>query len=126
MLHATNGYASHLLPHLAGPAGIVPTRNQVIAVRAAVPTSNLTRFGWVANFGNEYWFPRPLAEGESEDTPPLVVLGGFRVIVPGMEMYTVDDASVNPVISEALRGFLPTVFPGKYEVGKEPEMEWVS
>ena len=126
VIHATNGYASHLLPHLAGPSGIVPTRNQAIALRAAVPTANLSRYGWVANFGNEYWFPRPLSEGEDQDTPPLIILGGFRIIVPGMEMYNVDDASVNPVISEALKGFLPKVFPGKYVEGREPEMEWVS
>jgi hypothetical protein len=34
VLHATNGYASHLLPHLTGPAGIVPMRGQVFALCA--------------------------------------------------------------------------------------------
>ena len=95
------------------------------AISTAVPTANLTRYGWVANFGSEYWFPRPLDAGEAEDTPPLVILGGFRTLVDGAELYIADDSTVNPVISEALKGFLPKVFPGKYVEGREPEMEWV-
>lgn len=33
VVHATNAYASHLIPHLRGSVGIVPTRGQVVAVR---------------------------------------------------------------------------------------------
>lgn len=37
-----------------------------------------------------------------------------------------DDSTVNEKVGKALRAFLPAVFPGIYEEGKEPEMEWVS
>ncbi|OBZ73683.1 hypothetical protein A0H81_06486, partial [Grifola frondosa] len=122
VLHATNAYASHLLPHMHGHAGIIPTRGQVIAVRAAVPTTALTRSGFSGNEGFEYWFPRPVTSAEET---PLVILGGGRESTrPAFELYTVDDSVVNKHVGEALRKFLPSVFPGKYEVGREPEMEW--
>ena len=123
VLHATNAYASHLLPHMHGPSGIIPTRGQVIALRAAVPLENLTKSGWGGNEGFEYWFPRPLEPNEAH---PLVILGGGRESSkPGFELYTVDDSNVNPQVGDTLRKFLPAVFPGKYEDGREPEMEWV-
>ncbi|RDX43860.1 FAD dependent oxidoreductase [Lentinus brumalis] len=122
VLHATNAYASHLLPHMHGPSGIIPTRGQIIALRAAASLDNITKSSWDGNDGFEYWFPRPLAGDETE---PLVILGGGRESTkPKFELYTVDDASVNPVVGDTLRRFLPAAFPGKYEPGREPEMEW--
>ncbi|RPD57280.1 FAD dependent oxidoreductase [Lentinus tigrinus ALCF2SS1-7] len=122
VLHATNAYASHLLPHMHGPSGIIPTRGQIIALRSAAPLAEITKSSWDGNEGFEYWFPRPLA---GEETEPLVILGGGRESTrPKFELYTVDDASVNPVVGETLRKFLPAAFPGKYEPGREPEMEW--
>ena len=123
VLHATNAYASHLLPHLRGPAGIIPTRGQIIAVRAAASAQEITRTGWGGNEGFEYWFPRPVTN-PSEDSP-LVILGGGREASGGYELYTVDDSTVNLAVGDTLRKFLPAVFPGKYEEGREPEMEWV-
>ncbi len=112
VVHATNGYASHLLPHLAGPEGIVPTRGQVIAVRSS---AKLAPGSWDGNEGFEYWFPRPRGEG-------LVILGGGREASgPGFEYYETDDGSVNADVGKALRGFLAGVFEGDNE---EPEMEW--
>lgn len=133
VLHATNAYASHLLPALRGPSGIVPTRGQVIALRAAVPAEEITRTGWGGNEGFEYWFPRPLSNTSNstssnlkEERNPLVILGGGRELTgPDYELYIADDSVVNPVVGDTLRKFLPAVFPGKYEVGREPEMEWV-
>lgn len=49
VVHATNGYASHLLPFLAGPQGIVPVRGQVIATRASVGTDEIKTNGWTGN-----------------------------------------------------------------------------
>ncbi|KZT07172.1 FAD dependent oxidoreductase [Laetiporus sulphureus 93-53] len=122
ILHATNGYASHLLPHLHGPTGIVPTRGQIIATRANVITASLSRSSFSANEGLEYWFPRPVPTPEEH---PLVILGGAReATLPAYEFYVADDSVVNPRVGEALRKFLPRVFPGKYEEGREPEMEW--
>ena len=66
------------------------------------------------------------ADGDGGDDRPLVIIGGARETAkPTFEMYIADDSTVNPVIGEALRQFLPTMFPGKYESGREPEMEWV-
>ena len=56
VIHATNAYASHILPHLSGPAkGIIPTRAQCRAVRASVRARDWPAVGWGANEGYEYW-----------------------------------------------------------------------
>ena len=80
VVHATNGYASYLLPHMAGPSGIVPTRGQVMSVRAAAPAGEITSSGWTSNTGFEYWFPRP---PRSLRDPPLIILGGGREVKIG-------------------------------------------
>ncbi|KAG6815243.1 hypothetical protein H0H93_010465, partial [Arthromyces matolae] len=76
VVHATNAYASHLLPQFHGPNGIVPTRGQVMAMRADVPAVNITKTSWGGNQGFEYWFPRPVKNPEEDK--PLVILGGGR------------------------------------------------
>ncbi|TRM58301.1 FAD dependent oxidoreductase [Schizophyllum amplum] len=126
VLHATNAYASHLLPHLAGAAGIVPTRGHVAALRAAAPLEDLTTASWDSNEGSEYWFPRPLRRSDKENTTnPLVIVGGGReVAVPTYETGIYDDSTMNEVVTAALRDVLPGLFPEKYEKGREPEMEW--
>lgn len=124
IIHATNGYASHLLPHLGGPSGIVPVRGQVMATRANVSASTLTRVGARANGGLEYWFPRP-PKSEEDELRPLVIIGGGReVIQPGFELYETDDSVVDVEIGKVMREFLPAVFPGRFERGKQPEIEW--
>ncbi|GBE89423.1 predicted protein [Sparassis crispa] len=120
VLHATNAYASHLLLHLQGPAGIVPTRGQIIAVRADAPEEKVTKSGYIANEGLEYWFPRPV---EANQTSPLVILGGGREVAPKHEFHETDDSVLNKQVGAVLRKFLPSVFPSLYNV-KEPEMEW--
>ncbi|KAI0653380.1 FAD dependent oxidoreductase [Cubamyces menziesii] len=122
VLHATNAYASHLLPQLRGPSGIIPTRGQIIATRAAVSDSALTNSAFIGKEGFEFWFPRPLEPGR---TQPLVILGGGRESTkPEFELYEADDSTVNLKVGETLRKFLPAVFPGRYEGGNEPEVEW--
>ncbi|KAF8152278.1 FAD dependent oxidoreductase [Crassisporium funariophilum] len=205
IVHATNGYAAHLLPFLAGTTpysepgpsehdinlaysnpnnlpnplaspssdpslasrsprpppgspptrprgwwGIVPTRGQVGAVRAAVNASEL---GWLNSWdggggGWEYWFPRyqgteansTLGENDIEretgSANPLIILGGGREFSGGtLEMGVTDDSVLNERVRRALRAFLPTLFPGQFatdgtgggsESGiKDPwEMEW--
>lgn len=49
VIHATNAYTSHLLPFLAGPEGIIPTRGQVMATRASVGTDQIQTNGWDGN-----------------------------------------------------------------------------
>jgi glycine/D-amino acid oxidase-like deaminating enzyme len=146
VVHATNAYASYLLPHMQGPNGIIPTRGQVVALRAAVTSAELTKRSWYGNEGFEYWFPRPLqtsyinpekedveVTGDGLQTPlvqdleehPVVILGGGREAEgPGYEYYNADDSTVGEKAGKVLRDFLPGLFPGKYEHGREPEMEW--
>ncbi|TCD71721.1 hypothetical protein EIP91_005487 [Steccherinum ochraceum] len=123
VLHATNAYVSHLLPHLTGPSGVVPTRGQVMAVRAGVPADELSAAGGIGNEGLEYWFPRPV-KNPAEDAPLVIVGGGREVTQPGFEFYETDDSVVNPAVGKALRAFLPAAFPEKYEEDRAPELEW--
>ncbi|KAG2141859.1 FAD dependent oxidoreductase [Suillus clintonianus] len=121
VIHATNGYASHLLPFLAGR--IVPTRGQVMATRAAVSMDQIKTYAWGDDGGSEYWFPRPVPKGSDEK--PLVILGGARrLAIAPFELNVQDDSVVCDVIGKSLRNFLPSVFPGKFDSGREPEMEW--
>ncbi|KAF9445786.1 DAO-domain-containing protein [Macrolepiota fuliginosa MF-IS2] len=126
IIHATNAYAPYLLPQFQDR--IIPTRGQIIALRAKTSLDRLQRLSWQANLGYEYWFPRP--EEKSEDgecKPPLVILGGGRDTAgPGLDQYTVDDSVLNGRVSKTLREFLPDLFActGMFEEGREPEMEW--
>lgn len=137
VLHATNAYASHLLPHMTGPNGIIPARGQIIGTRAVVSAEEITRAGWGGNDGFEYWFPRPLKDSNSQDSGheekvfdvshPLVILGGGREVTePNFELYETDDSVVNPKVEDALKRFLPAVFPGKFDESRELEWSWVS
>ncbi|KAG9035035.1 hypothetical protein FRB95_012183 [Tulasnella sp. JGI-2019a] len=121
VVHATNAYASHLLPHLAGPSGIVPTRGQVIATKSAVPRQHLWNNSWHGNYGYEYWFARPCPATKR----PLIILGGGREAVGSDFGYNIaDDSSVNAKVSATLRSFLPAAFPGQFDDGTDPDMEW--
>ena len=148
VVHATNAYASHLLPHLSGPQGIVPVRGQVVAIRAAVgymdegwegtgERQGISRSGFGANMGFEYWFPRPHPKTHdhllyAEPRKPLIILGGARETLRnrGYGMYETDDSVLDPEVSAGLRAFLGRVFPGKFPPGAENsdhsvEVEWV-
>ncbi|KAH9989908.1 FAD dependent oxidoreductase [Russula compacta] len=121
LVHATNAYASALLPQLEGSTGIVPTRGQALSIRAAVPARELTLSGFTANHGLEYWFVRP---GSAPDERPLVILGGARHTEGSSRGATTDDSVVDAIVGRRLRELLPEVFPGKFEKGADPEMEW--
>ncbi|THH16847.1 hypothetical protein EW146_g3855 [Bondarzewia mesenterica] len=124
IIHATNAYSSHLLPHLTGSEGIIPVRGQIIAVRSNTTADRLSDSGWTGNEGFEYWFPRPLKDVE-KNRNPLVILGGGREYAKGgFEIHETDDSIVNEDVGRGLRSFLPSLFPGKFPVDGEPEMEW--
>ena len=90
------------------------------------PAYTITASAWGGNNGFEYWFPRPPAPSDGADAPPLVIFGGGRETArPNFELDVADDASVSVGVGKMLREFLPAVFPGLYEQGREPEMEWV-
>ncbi|KAG2357782.1 FAD dependent oxidoreductase [Suillus spraguei] len=122
VVHATNAYASYLLPFLAGPDGIIPTRGQVMATRASVGAGQTKIQSWSGNEGFTYWFPRPVTHDTEK---PLIIIGGSRnAVVPSYELYVDDDSETHPLVGKALREFLPAVFEGKYNTNLEPEMEW--
>ncbi|KAF8682718.1 DAO protein [Rhizoctonia solani] len=124
IVHATNGYASHLLPQLAGPSkGIIPTRAQCMSARGSIEAHKWPVVGWGVELTRYliYRFARP---SHNADEKALVILGGGReTAVPNHEYNIADDSSVNPVVSKSLRKFLPHLYPGDFEE-REPEMEW--
>lgn len=157
VVYATNGYTSHLIPHLAGLEGIVPIRGQVLGIRAKIGYTDegwepkdgvpgLSRSGWSGNQGYEYWFPRPhpppvrqekLKDEASQSSEtlrkPLVILGGGREALSAFGINETDDSVLDPAVSEGLRHFLGTTFPGQFLIGDEViterdcvEVEWVS
>lgn len=128
VLHATNAYASHLLPHLAGSGAtsIIPVRGQVLAVRPPAAAAKAVSAGMSWSGGGGYWFPRlqPL-DNKDNDPRPLVILGGMRDAAgPPFEAHITDDSALNAVVGEALRAFLPGMFPDDNATEVEVEAEW--
>ncbi|KAJ3994462.1 DAO-domain-containing protein [Lentinula boryana] len=130
VLHATNGYASHLLPQFHGKPGIIPTRGQIVAIRADTAVNDSWRASWDGL--DHYWFPRPVngsdsdAELETENQDhPLILLGGGRKIGgPSFEQFETDDSVLNIALGKELRAFLPEMFPRMFKSVKDSEMEW--
>ncbi|CAE6374645.1 unnamed protein product [Rhizoctonia solani] len=122
VVHATNGYASHLLPHLANPlTGIVPTQGQCMAIRGSTEATK-----WPINAGRtvggyEYWIPRPARDTKEK---VLIILGGSRKSLPQQGHNVADDSTIDPIIARSLRDFLPKIYAGEFEERKV-EMEWV-
>lgn len=122
VVHATNGYVSHLLPQFTEPENaVVPVRGQVIGTRASVPRGELWSDNFVGNEGFEYWFPRPCPSSER----PLIIIGGGRESAP-WESNVTDDSFLDETVGKTLRGFLPNVYPKSFTRDSEPEFEWVS
>ncbi|KIM44357.1 hypothetical protein M413DRAFT_379691 [Hebeloma cylindrosporum] len=128
-LHPNLPHPERKPPPINGLYSIVPIRGQVGAVRASVDASQL---GWLNSWdggggGWEYWFPR---YQESPSKHPLIILGGARQRSGGdLEMGVTDDSELNPLVSRALRNFLPEFLPGQFDTsggdGSDGwEMEW--
>ncbi len=107
VVHATNAWASHLLPFLKDI--IRPVRGQVLVTK---PVQPLWDFCFSTNFDYEYWMQRP--DGR-------IVLGGMRWKSPTMEENIDDDSEINLSISVGLRNFLPEHFPALKNVSIEHE-----
>jgi glycine/D-amino acid oxidase-like deaminating enzyme len=122
---------------------IAPYRGQIIATRAKVSPSQLPRTAFAADWMEDYWLPRydtcpfeyylsspylsrPVHGFPDDNENALVVLGGGRdSLENATELGVSDDTSLNPRLSESLRGVLPTAFPQFFDKDTEPEMEWV-
>lgn len=72
VIHVTNGYAGYLLPHLQGPGGIIPTRDQAIALQAHATLS--TNASWASNGRFKYCS----LDSNGKEEYPVVILGGGR------------------------------------------------
>jgi glycine/D-amino acid oxidase-like deaminating enzyme len=107
---ASNGYTPYLLNELQ--RAIVPMRGQITAQRPGsatkLPTPLPTTYSFIYREGYEYMIPRPLPDGGQH----IVIGGGLgRLSNAGASEYgTVDDGTLNPEISEYLRGSLPGYF----------------
>ncbi|KNE99769.1 hypothetical protein PSTG_07056 [Puccinia striiformis f. sp. tritici PST-78] len=121
VIHATNAYASYLLPQFRANSDqtIVPTRAQVIAVQPkSHDPSQIWTNGFSANEGSDYFFQRPTNHSAVQTLAqrnPVVILGGGRNHAPPkFESGIGDDSSVNHQIGQYLRSFLPQWFPKYY------------
>ncbi|QZZ19989.1 FAD-binding oxidoreductase [Leptothermofonsia sichuanensis E412] len=108
VVHATNAWASHLLPWVSNI--IIPIRGQVLVTE---PVQPMWDFCFSTNFDYEYCIQRP--DGR-------IVLGGMRWRSPTMEENIDDDSEVNSFVSRGLRSFLPTHFPDLNFI--QIEQEW--
>ncbi|KAI3481043.1 hypothetical protein L1887_56817 [Cichorium endivia] len=98
VVHATNGYASHLLPQLANPAR-AQAKVSITAINARASEHE-----------------PPSADG------PLYIMGGGRQVATGREWGIADDSSLSKEVSTFLHPFLANIFPQSY--GKDVRSEW--
>jgi glycine/D-amino acid oxidase-like deaminating enzyme len=131
VVHATNAYASHLIPSLlTTDRPVVPCRAQVMAIRPKddrkfwtagfckrqslyrIQSPTTYRFAFTAyNEGFEYFFQRPKTHSSGAESIPYIILGGGRSVAPAPhELGVADDSSLNPAVSTYLRNFLPEHF----------------
>ncbi|GAA6015189.1 hypothetical protein JCM10207_003636 [Rhodosporidiobolus poonsookiae] len=136
VLHATNGYASSVLPSFAqtpnSHSGILPTRAQLASFLPLSPPPPSSSFAnWRNAFSpssdspgrgvNTYVFRRAWsAAGEKEGE---VIVGGMREHAEGWEWGVSDDASLNEVVGGKIRESVGTVWPRVFELEAEGEKE---
>lgn len=125
VIHATNAYASHLLPQYAGPSGIVPTRAQCVSVLPSKSPSEgepLWQMGFSLNHGFEYLQQRPNRSTDGAVQP--CILGGGRWAAVDREWGVADDTKINPDVSAVLRPMLSDLFPHNFSKEDPVELEW--
>lgn len=149
VIHATNGYAGHLLPFFKGSSdpqesgitpninkgqnssnsfadtldnfGIAPTRGQVILVPSLIPFS---KFPWTSAWSGggghwEYFFPRFQHITSPNVQAPFIVLGGGRQHGTNYEGGVSDDSQISRNVGQALRKYLGGLFEGLFATGED-------
>ncbi|GAA5987116.1 hypothetical protein JCM11641_006432 [Rhodosporidiobolus odoratus] len=131
VLHATNGYASSVLPSFASSPtfpGILPTRAQCLSLLPASPSSPSTPLSaWKNAFSptstspgkgvNTYAFLRGYsAAGEERGE---IIIGGMREHTEGWEWGVENDGEVNVEVGKALRKSLKVTWPGVFDVRRK-------
>ncbi|KAH8923787.1 FAD dependent oxidoreductase [Atractiella rhizophila] len=120
VIHATNGYASHIIPHLARK--ITPVRGQYLAVQP--PESFKSRKLWTPSIASHgalnFMFQRPLSRDG------LLIIGGGRQAVKDMERGLTDDGATNEDIKAYLLSYLKEYYGGKWKDGESIRVlhEW--
>lgn len=125
VIHATNAYASHLLPQYAGPSGIVPTRAQCVSVLPSKSPSEgepLWQMGFSLNHGFEYLQQRPNSSTNGAVQP--CILGGGRWAAVDREWGVADDTKTNSDVSAVLKPMLSDLFPNNFSKGDPVQLEW--
>lgn len=115
VIHATNGYATNLLPQFKGV--LLPVRGQVIATSPI--SSFLLPNSLSFNDGYEYLIHRRVDK--------RIIYGGmrWRAQSAGKEVAVSDDSKIDPNVSEGLRTSLLDIFPAlKDEPGFHIDYEW--
>lgn len=119
---ATNGYTPYLLADMQSV--IVPMRGQITAQQPGphnrLTTPLNTTYSFIYTSGYEYMIPRPLKDGRQH----IIIGGGLgRLSDAGATEYgTVDDGSLNPMISTYLHDSLIGYF-GNVNWGEENDEE---
>ncbi|KAK9893691.1 FAD dependent oxidoreductase [Cystobasidium minutum MCA 4210] len=125
VVHATNAYASHLLPSLLKTSRpVVPCRAQVMAIRPK-DSKKFWDTGFSYNEGFEYFFQRPDRKANGQAAVPYIILGGGRSVAPAPhELGVADDSELNPTVSAYLKSFLPTHFPSLSATEEKQEIDF--
>ncbi|KAI0339724.1 hypothetical protein BDW22DRAFT_1361316 [Trametopsis cervina] len=109
VIHATNAYVSHLLPHMHGPAGVIPGRGQVMGMRAtcALQTtrSGLTKASSTGSRGPS----NARASGRWLSSVVVAKSGARSMSCTRLMIRRLEE------IGRATRQFLPAVFPGRFD-----------
>ncbi|PBK71363.1 FAD dependent oxidoreductase [Armillaria solidipes] len=119
VIHATNGYAASLIPHMWGYGGIMPERGQMIAIRAGVDLKELSTDGWSSDTG--YWIPQ-LDDGKL----PMVLFGADSGAFNGTGHVhnTTDDSEVVQSTLDLEVAYLPQLQPKLYIKETPAEYAW--
>lgn len=114
VVHATNGYASGLVPGLTGK--LFPCRGQMTAQRpgSCLPNYNGKRsWSFISKKGFEYVTQRPRSDstdGEGDISSDEILLGGGLTLAGLDEVGMSDDAGLHPVVGAYLGGIAPIIF----------------